>query len=250
MEWLPGETDDASMVIVSVETAGTKDFLKYSRALVNQQKLDRIVEDEYHLIVTAVECRPSMVDLKAIRVLRTQLVYLTAATPPYIQSESEERNHLLHPRTIRAASNRPNNFYMVRRASDRKNSLLEQGATEARDAWEAPGLFDQSRDKIILYVRTRDEANELANILQCNSYTAGGGTLLETQQILDRGTCDTGSPYIVATTALAEGFDYPHVRLVLNVNGPESLVIFAQKSGRAGRDGKKERSDGIYDCND
>jgi superfamily II DNA helicase RecQ len=45
-------------------------------------------------------------------------------------------------------------------------------------------------------------------------------------------------PYIVATTAFAEGFDYPHVRLVINMNEPESMVSFAQESGRAGRDGK------------
>lgn len=49
-------------------------------------------------------------------------------------------------------------------------------------------------------------------------------------------------PYIVATTALAEGFDYPYVRLVINVDEPESLVIFAQESGRAGRDGKRAYS--------
>jgi superfamily II DNA/RNA helicase len=35
-----------------------------------------------------------------------------------------------------------------------------------------------------------------------------------------------GRLFIVATTALAEGFDYPHVHLVVNVNEPESLVIF------------------------
>lgn len=34
-------------------------------------------------------------------------------------------------------------------------------------------------------------------------------------------------PYIVATTAFAEGFDYSHVRLVINVNEPESIVSFA-----------------------
>ena len=49
-------------------------------------------------------------------------------------------------------------------------------------------------------------------------------------------------PFIVATTALAEGFDYPHVRLVVNVNKLESLVIFVQESGRAGRDSAKAYS--------
>jgi hypothetical protein len=35
------------------------------------------------------------------------------------------------------------------------------------------------------------------------------------------------TPYIVVTTALAKGFDYPYVRLVVNVNELESLVVFA-----------------------
>jgi superfamily II DNA/RNA helicase len=57
----------------------------------------------------------------------------------------------------------------------------------------------------------------------------------EKKQILDRWTQASNTPHIVATTSLAEGFDYPHVRLVMNVDEPESLVIFAQESGRAGR---------------
>lgn len=242
VEWLPGETRDAPLIMVTVEAASTRDFLKYARLLVNQQRLDRIVVDECHLTVTAVEYRPSMVDLTMIRLLRTQFVYLTATLPPSMQSEFYDRNYLLHPRVIRGSSNRSNIFYMVRRANSQKGSLLQQCAAEVRDAWEAPGMFDQTRDKIIIYVRTRGEAGELASILQCDLYTAGSGTSAEKQQRLDRWTRDASSPYIVATTALAEGFDYSHVRFVLNVNEPESLIIFAQESGRARRDGKKAYS--------
>jgi len=242
LEWLPGETRDAPLVFVSVEAAGTKEFLKYARSLLAQQKLDRIVVDECHLTVTAVEYRPSMIDLTTIRTLRTQFVYLTATLPPSLQAEFEDRNHLLHPKVIRASSNRSNIFYMVRKVNDGRDSLLKQSAMEVRDAWETPGVFDQTRDKIILYVRTRDEADELAALLSCDSYTAGSGTPTEKQEILARWVRATSQPYIVATTALAEGFDYPHVRFVINVNEPESLVIFAQESGRAGRDGKKAYS--------
>ncbi|KAI7204722.1 hypothetical protein KC365_g17890 [Hortaea werneckii] len=158
LEWQPGERRDAPLVIVSVEAAGIKDFCKYARVLISQQKLDCIVVDGCHLTVTAVEYRLSMVDLTAIRVLRTQFIYLTATLPLSMQVEFEEQNHLLRPRTIRAPSNRPNLFYMVRKASDassRHGSLLQQRAAEARDAWEVSGLFDRMRDKIILYVRTR-----------------------------------------------------------------------------------------------
>jgi superfamily II DNA helicase RecQ len=160
---------------------------------------------------------------------------MTATLPPSIQAEFEERNHLLRPTTIRASSNRPNIFYMVQKTDSQKGSLLEQSASEGCDAWNVSNLFDHSRDKIIIYTLTQDEAMQLAGVLSCEAYTSKSGTSGEKENILERCTQDIGQPFIVATTALAEGFDYPHVRLVVNVNEPESLVIFARESGRAGR---------------
>jgi superfamily II DNA/RNA helicase len=80
---------------------------------------------------------------------------------------------------------------------------------------------------IILYVRTCQEADDLAELLGCSSYTSESRTPGEKKQILDRWIQTPDTPYIVATTALAEGFDYPYVRLVVNVNELESLVVFA-----------------------
>jgi superfamily II DNA helicase RecQ len=242
LEWQLGESREAALVLVSAEAASSKDFMKYARRLVREQKLDRIVVDECHLTVTAAEYRPSMTELTAIRSLRTQFVYLTATLPPCIRAEFEERNYLHRPTVIRASSNRPNIFYMVRKADTRRGSLIKQAAIEATDAWTESGLFDHARDKIILYVRTRKDADDLADLLDCDAYTAESGTPAERKKILDRWIQTIDTPYIVATTALAEGFDHPHVRLVMNVDEPESLIVFAQESGRAGRDGKRAYS--------
>ncbi|KAM0714670.1 hypothetical protein Q7P37_003050 [Cladosporium fusiforme] len=242
LEWVPGERREVALVMVSIEAASTKDFMKYAQGLVARQKLDRIVVDECHLTVTAVEYRPTMADVTAVRCLRTQFVYMTATLPPIMQAEFEERNHLLCPTTIRASSNRSNIFYMVRKAEAQKGSLLEQTAIEVRDAWNVSNLFDHSCDKVIIYVRTREEAVQLADVLSCETYTSKSGTPEEKKNILERWTQNAGQPFVVATTALAEGFDYQHVRLVVNVNEPESLVLFVQESGRAGRDGSKAYS--------
>ena len=43
---------------------------------------------------------------------------------------------------------------------------------------------------------------------------------------------------LVATTALAAGNDYPHVRIAAHLGNPFDMVTFVQQSGRAGRDGK------------
>ena len=131
---------------------------------------------------------------------------------------------------------------MVRKADANRGNLLKQAAIEAKEAWTESDLFDHTCDKIILYVRTCKDADDLAELLDCNAYTAESGTLAEKKNILDRWIQSVDTPYIVATTALAEGFDYPHVRLVINVDEPDSLIIFAQESGRAGRDGKRAYS--------
>ncbi|KAK0949655.1 hypothetical protein LTS01_025774, partial [Friedmanniomyces endolithicus] len=214
----------------------------YAQALIAQQKLDRVVVDECHLTVTAASYRESIVDVTLIRSLPTQFVYLTATLPPSMYAEFEERNYLLHPKVIRASSNRPNLFYMVREIKTGNGSLLEQAAAEAQDAWNRSNLFNISQDKIILYVRTRDEAIELASLLDCTVYTARSGSAVDKGKIVADWIKSVDQPYIVATTAFAEGFDYPYVRLVINVNEPESLVLCAQESGRAGRDGERAYS--------
>jgi superfamily II DNA helicase RecQ len=71
LEWQLGESREAALVLVSAEAASSKDFMKYARRLVREQKLDRIVVDECHLTVTAAEYRSSMTELTAIRSLRT-----------------------------------------------------------------------------------------------------------------------------------------------------------------------------------
>ena len=158
-----------------------------------------------------------------------------------MQATFEEQNNLVNPKVIRASTNRQNLFYLVQRATG-PGSLLEEGARRAKDAWQASGLLDQTRDKIILYVRTRDEARELAELLSCPVYTAKAGTVEEKEELLRTWLATPEQPYIVATLALSAGFDYTHVRLVMHINEPDSLVDFAQESGRAGRDGKEAYS--------
>jgi superfamily II DNA helicase RecQ len=108
--------------------------MKYARRLIAEQKLDRIVVNECHLTVIATKYRPSIIELTAIRSLRTQFVYLTATLPLSIRVEFEERNYLYYSTVIRALSNRLNIFYMVRKIDARAGSLLKQAVVEAKEA--------------------------------------------------------------------------------------------------------------------
>lgn len=241
MVWRPGEACDARLVFATVEAASTPTFLAYAHGLAATRSLGRIVIDEAHLTVTTSDYRQAMVDLALIRSVRTQFVYLTATLPPMIQARFEHQNNLANPKMIRASTNRANLLYAVRRADELAN-LLEEGAQMARHIWQASGLFDQSRDKIILYARTRAGAINLAGLLSCPLYTAEVGTAAEKETLLRTWLAESKEPYLVATSALGAGFDYAHVRLVMHIGEPNSLVDFAQESGRAGRDRKEAYS--------
>ena len=76
-----GEKREATLILVSAEAVLSKDFIKYARRLVVEQKLNRIIVNKCHLTVITANYRASIVKLIAIRSLKTQFVYLTATLP-------------------------------------------------------------------------------------------------------------------------------------------------------------------------
>jgi superfamily II DNA helicase RecQ len=161
-----------------------------------------------------------------------------------MQPAFERQNYLYQPKVIRASSNRANLFYMVTTTSD-DSPFLEVAAFEAQESWKIVSTHevwphdeaDQYLAKAIIYVQRRAQADELASLLNCGAYTAGSGTAEEKAMII-RDWLTSNVPFLVATTALGAGFDYPYIRMVLHVDEPTSLIDFAQASGRAGRDGQ------------
>jgi superfamily II DNA helicase RecQ len=118
-----------------------------------------------------------------VRQIRTQTVWLTATLPPVMQEEFIEHNKLVKPRIIRESANRPNIKYIVSLETG-ISTLVERAANLVRAYWPRKEVFNHSRDKIIIYCRTREQVALLADLLQCPLYTSESGSEEEKAAIL------------------------------------------------------------------
>jgi hypothetical protein len=231
MEWRYGETNPAAVVVVSADIAAGWRFLSYATRLQGQGLLRRVVIDECHLTFTASDYRPKLAQLKQLRVLRCPMILLTATLPPVLENELSETMLVRCARYIRAITVRPNIRYMVQWC--RGGKLLETATQVCRGQEKtlgAKGLW-----KGVVYCRGHGQCEELAEMLGCGHYHSGSSP--SDKEVRVRIWLDEGG-WIVATTALGTGVDYPGIMFVLHVGMPYGMIDYAQESGRAGRAGE------------
>jgi superfamily II DNA or RNA helicase len=230
--WTPDCVGDARLVLVTVEAAGSSSFVAYAQRLLSQQRLDRLVFDECHLIITSAEYRSSMARLRVLCELPVPVVFLSATLPPLYWAEFLRRNHLVGPALIREACHRPNLCYCVVRRPDAIRDIASVVSGYAARVHREPA------GRGLIYVRTRAEADQVRAALQCHLYTGEQDGDVDRAWSLRDWSRGEGSRWLVATTALAEGLDYPSIRTVLHIGPPDSLLTWAQQAGRGGRDGR------------
>ena len=116
----------------------------------------------------------------------------------------------MKPRIIRESTNRLNIKYIVSLETG-PGALIERAANLIQAYWLKQEIFDYSRDKIIIYCRTREEVAQLADILKCPLYISKSGTEEEKAAIISGWLGNRDQPVIIATSTLGIGFNYPHV---------------------------------------
>ena len=129
-------------------------------------------------------------------------------------------------RTIRADTTRYNLAYVVSYVHpEERAALVEQEA----------GLLKGG--KMIVYCRQKQTVAGLAARLGCPCYFSS----YEDKKASMERFVAAREGVIVATNALGLGIDVPNVRVVIHYDCPDTLVSYAQESGRAGRDGQPAR---------
>lgn len=186
-----------------------------------------------------------------VRQVRTQTVWLIAILPPVFEEIFVHRNLLVRPHIVRESTNRANIRYGVRRFKG-PGGLCKRTAELVRSFVALMGKNDRDgatlaggeKARIVVYCQTLELMDELADELDCPTYTGDHESMSEEDKeaAIRQWLGPTGSPVIVATSALGVGFDYPYVRWVVHAGAPRRMMDFSQESGRAGRDGERAES--------
>lgn len=236
-----------SLVLIDIDLAVSERARSFLRALYANNRLDRIVLDEAHLLLTASHYREKLGLLGALRSIPCPFVCMTATLPPSAEVELKRLLAMTQPQMLRASSDRPNLEYQVKPLDPGLGpSQISQEELLVREAinictqdikqWEQEAQDRTSTARGLCYVRQIALGQRIAKALQCPIYHAGL-TLPVRQRTLTAWSEGDSNPFLVATSALSAGLDYPAVRRVLHIGPPAGLVDYAQESGRAGRDG-------------
>jgi len=112
------------LVLVLIETTILSSFQLFLMSLHAENKLDRIIFDECHLIVTVANYRHSMHSLKKLRLITTQFIFLSATLSVSILQEMNKMLFLSNNIVLRTSTTRHNIVYLVKRMMS--SALLKQ----------------------------------------------------------------------------------------------------------------------------
>ncbi|OGE46603.1 hypothetical protein PENARI_c169G02057, partial [Penicillium arizonense] len=199
--------DQASIVLVTLESAITEDFMTFLNRQRLCHRLDRIVIDKYHVVLNdQTNFRPAIAQLGRLLVAQAQMIYLTATLPPTAENQLFQRL-----RTSREKVEEPN---IVRFIGDRIRRARANG-------------------RVVIYGPTTNTIEKLAQLVECEAYHS---RTIDRYGVLARFQADT-TGVVAATSALGIGVDIPNIRSIIHIGLPRSLLDYAQESGRASRDG-------------
>ena len=235
--------DFKALTLISIETILNTSFLEAIRSLIESSKLDRIVVDEAHLLITTKSYRSSIFKFKQVFIYSPiPFIFLTGTLPRSLEKELISFLELKSLTTIRALTSREDISFRTKvfRSLEDKSRFLE-----VKDSISSfrKREYLTSRDKYLIFCPSINEAITLASFLECIVYTSKL-SVSERESVL-KGFRESNLEFfsiLVSTSALEEGFDYSSIRLVVYYRSCFSFLGFLQGSSRGGRDNSTSTS--------
>ena len=229
---------DVKFLYVAPERLSTDAF----RLRVERMKVTLLAVDEAHCISQwGYDFRPSYLRIAELRrqLPGVPVLALTASATPLVAEDIMRHLDFAEPHILRSSFARPNLSYSVRRTEDKNGQLLR--------------LLRGVEGCGIVYVRTREGTEQLADLLRNEGITAAAyhGGLGHAERTLRQEDWMTGRVRVmVATNAFGMGIDKSNVSYVIHYNMPKSLEAYYQEAGRAGRDGEPADCILLYSAGD
>lgn len=241
-EYLSSELDeyDAEAIYNRCKEGLTKLLYISPERLTNTQFLQNIEEIELSFIaVDEAHCisewgqdfRPSYQNIKGFRSSNPEIpcLALTATATPKVLEEIKNKLELKNPAVFQKSFKRNNIRIFTEEVSDKFQRVFD--------------ILKYNNDSGIVYVRTRKEAEQLAEFLKKNQlknvdYFHAGLTAKEknAKQTLWN---NSDNHVLISTNAFGMGIDKDNVRFVIHYSPAASIENYYQEIGRSGRDGKE-----------
>ena len=214
----------ARIIIVVTESAASSSFTQFMLDIHLKGRLDRIVFDEIHKLVTDANFRPKLEALNKL-VLPVQYVFLTATFPPSLIAQFNDSMLIYEPTFIRQVNHKPQVRYNVERLQT-KGFYREAAAIVQQMAESCKEL-----EKVLVFCRSRPECDKWSEKFECGVYYSDSVNKAGTLQGWTTGL-------LFATGALGAGVDVSGIKAVIHIGCPYGMINFDQEVGRGGRGGE------------
>lgn len=214
------------LLYISPERLQSKSFANVLERL----PLSQIVVDEAHCIsMWGYDFRPAYLQINEVRKWhpKVPLMALTATATEQVITDIAARLSLRDPVVYKAGFLRPNLKFGVLNVEDKRAKCIS--------------LLTKSKGAGIVYVRSRRQTREIAQLLKTRQISATyyhAGLNPEMRQKHEEAFLSGKTQVMIATNAFGMGVDKADVRMVIHFDLPENLESYYQEAGRAGRDGK------------
>ena len=204
-----------------------------------QVKINRIVLDEAHCLVQwGTSFRPAYTRLGAVRSTlgkihgrKIAIAAFTATADFQTQEAISKTLKLYQPAKFISSPYRANLHLQVKTI----------WTPSARRQQTLKFIQDKPRQSGLIYVRSRQDSEELASWLQSQQLLTSpyhAGLTNSQRRKIEHQWLQGAIPFVICTSAFGMGIDKSSCRWIIHYHTPELLAEYLQEIGRGGRDGK------------